>query len=96
MYEEWTIGADLAGITGVVRPALYIEATGTPASLRMMSVSVSEKDVDTAISTLPADNTNLEGAAIYDLSGKLMPQGKLNKGVYILRQGGHSRKVLVK
>ena len=96
VYEEWTIGADLAGITGVVRPALYIEATGTPASLRMVSVSVSEKDVDTAISTLPADNTNLEGAAIYDLSGKLMPQGKLNKGVYILRQGGHSRKVLVK
>lgn len=96
VFEEWTIGADLAGITGVVRPALYIEATGTPASLRMVSVSVSEKDVDTAISTLPADNTNLEGAAIYDLSGKLMPQGKLNKGVYILRQGGHSRKVLVK
>ena len=53
-----------------------------------------EENVVSAISTIPVETSQAEG--YYDLSGRQLSKDQLSKGVYILKKGGETQKVLLK
>lgn len=53
-------------------------------------------DETTAIGQVTADKTASQAAAIYDLNGRRVADSRLAKGVYILKQDGQTRKVIIR
>lgn len=55
-------------------------------------------ETTTGISSIEADGFNLgEAEAVYDLSGRQIPEGtSLTRGIYIIKKGGITRKIQIK
>lgn len=55
-------------------------------------------ETTTGISSIEAEGFNLgEAEAIYDLSGRQIPEGtSLTRGIYIIKKGGITRKIQIK
>lgn len=55
-------------------------------------------ETTTGISSIEAEGFNLgEAEAVYDLSGRQIPEGtSLTRGIYIIKKGGITRKIQIK
>lgn len=55
-------------------------------------------ETTTGISSIEAESFNLgEAEAVYDLSGRQIPEGtSLTRGIYIIKKGGITRKIQIK
>ncbi len=67
-------------------------------SLASLNFSTTDETTTTGISSISTDSFGLDDAdAVYDLSGRQLPQGStLTKGIYIIKKGSVTRKIQVR
>lgn len=75
----------------------YTDETATIALPNLASMNFSNTDETTGIHTIQVGETNGKSDAIYNLQGKQLPaNATLPKGIYIIKKGNETQKVIVK
>ncbi|WP_033149230.1 hypothetical protein [Prevotella sp. P6B1] len=75
----------------------YTDETATIALTNLASMNFSNTDETTGIRTIQVGETNGKSDAIYNLQGEQLPaNATLPKGIYIIKKGNETQKVIVK
>ena len=75
----------------------YTDETTTIALTNLASMNFSNTDETTGIHTIQANEMNEKSDAVYNLQGEQLPDNAtLSKGIYIIKKGNETLKVIVK
>jgi len=75
----------------------YTDETTTIALTNLASMNFSNTNETTGIHTIQTNETNEKSDAVYNLHGELLPDNAtLSKGIYIIKKGNKTQKIIVK